>query len=355
MIAPHTEAVTRRPLFVIGAVAALLVIGVIVSYAAGIGPLARTGAPRSVVFVAISRSTDEGDAREIEAIDLDAGTRQLFDVGGRITALALSPDRRSLYVGFADGKVALLDAITGARFGSADLGGPAVISLVPTSDGRTLFAVAITNVSTQVVPIALDTKKVGETLTLTTTGGPAVLRGGSLIVPLASARGGEVAFVDAAKRVVTSRLMLPRGSLVAPVAFAISDSLTGVVLFDSGGPGALGMRVYAVTDPTHWRDVRLDAPLPQPRSSFAPGLQAAAAADGTIHTCAIQGSAGRRYVITPADLKATAAGPECGPLAGGDSVVMARRDPAQLLVLGERTGKTLRTLPLAGIPARLVH
>jgi hypothetical protein len=34
---------------------------------------------------------------------------------------------------------------------------------------------------------------------------------------------------------------------------------------------------------------------------------------------------------------------------------MAKRDPATLLVLDATTGKALRTLPLAGVPARLVH
>src|SRR5256885_1645987 len=80
-------------------------------------------APRSAVFVAISRSADEADAREIEAIDLTAGTRDLFDAGGRITAMALSPDRRSLYVGLDGGRVTFLDATTGIEFGDVDLGG----------------------------------------------------------------------------------------------------------------------------------------------------------------------------------------------------------------------------------------
>src|SRR2546423_4255082 len=151
--ARHTEAVVRRPLIVTGAILLLLLGAVALAYALGIGPLMAPAAARSVVFVAISRSNDEADAQEIEAIDLDAGTRQLFDVGRRITALALSADRRSLYVGQDAGRIAMLDATTGAQFASVDLGGPTVVSLVPTPDGRTLFAITVTNLRSTVVAI----------------------------------------------------------------------------------------------------------------------------------------------------------------------------------------------------------
>ncbi|HEV2011441.1 MAG TPA: hypothetical protein VGS17_10510, partial [Candidatus Limnocylindria bacterium] len=148
----------RRTLIALGVIGLLLVAGVS-AYVLGIGPLAPPTVARSVVFVAISRSTDEADADEIEAIDLVAGTRDLFVVGGRITALALSADRRSLYVALDGGKVLLLDATTGSQFGAIDLGGPTVVSLVPTADGHTLFAIAVTSISSSVVPIDLATKK----------------------------------------------------------------------------------------------------------------------------------------------------------------------------------------------------
>src|SRR5438552_13965969 len=180
--ARHTEAVVRRPLIAIGAIV-LLLGAVAIAYVLGLGPLARPTAARSVVFVAISRSSDEADAQEIEAIDLDAGTRDLFDVGGRITALALSADRRSLYVGLDGGKIVLLDATTGSRFGTVDLGGPTVVSLVPTADGTTLFAIAVTNLQSTVVPIDLATKKAADPIVLPTTAGPAVISGGALLVP----------------------------------------------------------------------------------------------------------------------------------------------------------------------------
>jgi outer membrane protein assembly factor BamB len=345
----------RGPLIAIGAIV-LLVGAVAIAFVLGLGPLARPIAARSVVFVAISRSSDEADAREIEAIDLDAGTRELFDAGGRITALALSTDRRSLYVALDAGKIAMLDATTGSQFGAVDLGGPTVVSLAPTADGKTLFAVAVTNLQSTVVPIDLATKKASDAITLPTTAGAAVIRGDALLVPFGDPQRLQVAFIDINTRAVTSRLALPRGSLLPPAAFRISDGRTGIVAYDGGlGGGATGLRVFVLTDPLHWTDVALQAPFPQgPNRSVTIGLQAAATADGTIHICSTAGTAARRYVIGT-DLKSTSAGTDCGPLAGGDRILMAKRDPAQLLVLDAKSGKPVRTLPLAGVPARLVQ
>jgi len=78
------------------------------------------------------------------------------------------------------------------------------------------------------------------------------------------------------------------------------------------------------------------------------------AADGTVHVCATVGTLSRRYVVS-ADLKGAVAGADCGFLAGGDKILMARRGVAQLLVLDDRSGMAVRTLALAGIPAVLTH
>ncbi|HEY8830369.1 MAG TPA: hypothetical protein VIM83_07195, partial [Candidatus Limnocylindria bacterium] len=347
-----TEAVVRGPLVAVGAI--VLVIGA-VAIAYVLGPLARPAAAPSVVFVAISRSSDEADAQEIEAIDLDAGTRELFDAGGRITALALSSDRRSLYVGLDGGKIVMLDATTGSHFGAVDLGGPSVVSLVPTADGKTLFAIAVTNIQSTVVPIDLATKKPADPVVLPATAGPGVISGGSLMVPFGDPQRLQVAFIDVNARVVSSRLTLPRGSLVPPTAFRISDARTGIAAFDGGFSGG-GLRLYLLTDQLHWTDVALQAPFPQGQrgGQIGIGLQAAATASGMIHLCSVGGANARRYVIGT-DSRSTSAGTDCGPLSGGDRMLMAKRDPAQLLVLDEVTGKTLRTLPLAGVPARLVQ
>jgi hypothetical protein len=348
--------VVRGPLIALG-VLILVVVATAFAYLNGVGPLAPPTAPRSVVFVAISRSTDETDAHEIEAIDLDAGTRGLFDAGGKITALALSADRRSLYVALDGGRVVLLDATTGSQFGAIDLGGPAVVSLAPTPDGRTLFAIAVTNIQSAVVPIDLATKKALDPITFPMTAGAAIIRGDTLLVPLGDTQRLQVAFIDVGARTLTSRLVLPRGSLIAPAAFQVSGTQTGIVGFDAAlGGGATALRLYLVTDQLHWSEVALQAPFPQglSRGQIGIGLQGAATMEGTIHVCSVAGSAGRRFVVSP-DLKATSAGTECGPLAGGDRILMAKRDPAQLLVLDGKTGRTSRTLPLAGVPARLAH
>jgi len=207
----------RRPLIALGVVA-ITVLAVAAAYVLRIGPLVPPAPRRSVVFVAISRSTDEADAHEIEAIDLDAGTRDLFDAGGRITAMALSADRRSLYVALDGGKIVCLDATTGSVFGGVDLHGPTIASLVPTADGRTLFAVTVTNIQSAVVPIDLATRKSADPITFTMTAGPAVIRGDALFVPLGDPQRLQVAFIDLATRAVTSRLTLPRGSLVPAAA-----------------------------------------------------------------------------------------------------------------------------------------
>ena len=344
----------RGPLIAVGAIV-LLIGAVAIAYVLGLGPLAPPTAAPSVVFVAISRSSDEADAQEIEAIDLDAGTRQLFDVGDRITALALSADRRSLYVGLDGGKIVMLDATTGSQFGATNLGGPNVVSLVPTADGNTLFAIAVTNLQSTVVPIDLATRKPADPIVLPPAAGPGVISGGTLIVPYGDPQRLQVAFIDVKARAVTSRLTLPRGSLVPPTAFRISDARTGIAAFDGGFSGG-GLRVYVITDQLHWTDVALQAPFPQGQrgGQIGIGVQAAATANGTIHLCSVAGPNARRYVVGT-DSRSASAGTDCGPLSGGDRILMARRDPAQLLVLDEKSGKTLRTLPLAGVPARLVQ
>jgi len=182
-----------------------------------------------------------------------------------------------------------------------------------------------------------------------------VISGGSLMVPFGDPQRLQVAFIDVNTRVVSSRLTLPRGSFVPPTAFRISDARTGIAAFDGGFSGG-GLRIYVLTDQLHWTDVALQAPFPQGQrgGQIGIGLQAAATASGMIHLCSVAGANARRYVVGT-DSRGTSAGTDCGPLSGGDRMLMAKRDPAQLLVLDEVTGKTLRTLPLAGVPARLVQ
>ncbi len=346
----------RRLLLAVAVVVVLVLVAGAAAITLGVGPFARA-ASGSVVYVAISRSTDELDAREIEAIDLAAGTRELFDAGGRITALVVSADRRSLYVGLDGGRVAFLDATTGTRFAEVDLHGPTITSLVPTPDGRTLYAITATNVQSSVVPIDLDGRKAGDPLLLPAGAGTAVLRGDALIVAIADPRSLQVIFVSTSKRSVTERLILPRGSLAAPLVLRVSDARTAVVVFDPSGFGGGSIRVYLVSDATHWEDVALPAPFGIGTQRGQPVVSGAASTAGAVHVCVPGGTGARRYIVTP-DRKSTVAGTECGAMtsgSGGADILLARRDPAQLLALDPITGKVTRTLPLAGVPARLVR
>jgi hypothetical protein len=348
----------RRPLAAAGV--ALLLLAAAVTYVLSVGPLAPASAARSVVFVAISRTSAETDAREIEVIDLDAGTRQLFGVGARVTTLALSSDRRSLYVALAGGQIAFLDATTGSQFRAVDLGEPDVVSLVPTPDGHTLFAVTATDLQSSVVPIDLLTTQTRTAVTFDMTAGPAAIRGDALVVPLGDNRRLELAFLDVHTGALSSRVALPLGgSLVPPAAFPIDARRIGILAFDGGFSDSESIvRMYLLTDPSHWDEVYgllgpsfPDAPQLQP---VGIGLQAAAAADGTIHVCTTVGTVARRYVVST-ELMSTSAGTDCGPMAGGDQILMAKGDPPQLLVLDAASGRTIRTVPLAGVPAGLAH
>jgi hypothetical protein len=118
------------------------------------------------------------------------------------------------------------------------------------------------------------------------------------------------------------------------------------------------VRVFVLDDPSHWREVEFNAPpFPQRPLSDEPfrlDLRAAVAVGGTVHVCATVGNQSRRYVVG-SDLKGAVAGSDCGFLAGGEQLLMALRGVAQLLVLDDRSGRVLRHLPLAGVPAELAH
>ena len=351
-----------RRLLAAAALLVLVLVGGAAATVAGIGPLAPRGAPASVVFVAISRSTDESDAPEIEAIDLAAGTRALFDAGERISALALSPDRRTLHVARADGHLVSLDAVTGTQFADLDLGRQPIAALVPSADGRLLSVLTVPDLRTTLTVIDLERRTARTPLVLgkRPTGG-AALRGGELIVPFGDPFGLDVAFVDPARGAVTATLTLPRGTLAPPLAVDLGADGVAVVGFEPSARASAGANVYLVRDATHWEAVSAALPASLGGRPAGPGnplllgggLQAASG-PGTLHLCA-SGPGARRYTVSASDRTVAVAGAECGPLAGGSDVVLARRDPAQLLVLDGRSGRNTRTLPLAGVPARLAR
>ncbi len=314
----------------------------------GIGPFARGAAP-SAVFVAISRSEDENDAREIEVVDLETGTHTLFELDERIAALALAPDRRSLYVALERGSVAFLDAGTGTRFATVDVHGRAR-SLIASPDGRALYVMTETGANAWLVVIDLGERRAAAPFLIGSrpqdAGRPA-LRGDTLLVPFADPLGLQILTVGLSPVAVLSQTSVPQAAAGSPVAVPLRDGRTAVAAFDAGGISGIGTHVYVFADPAQRAvtELRIPAGFAQ-RSS----LQAAAASDGTLHVCALGGPQ-IRYTIASADLIVTPRGNECGPMAGGDQILLGRRAPAQLLVLDGSSGRVVRSLPLAGVPA----
>lgn len=353
----------RRVLVAALAVVVLGGLGVAGAGTIGIGPLARP-LPPATLFVAISRNDDETDARDIEVIDLAAGGRQLFSVDGRITAMALSADRRSLYVALEGPKLLLLDARTGASFGRVDLDGASVSQLVIGSDGR-LYALAVSAVGVTVAPIDVDAKRAGPALTVGGVGAaggrPAVLPG-ALLIPVAEPRTLQLIRVTLQPFAVANRTDVPRtgGLPGAPAALALASGGPNAALapFDAGARGA---RLFVFSDPAERREKTLGFgtfSFTNPRGILDIQAQAAASADGSvIQACVGNSRSARRYSVAVVDLSAIEVGAECGPMThgDGDTVVIAARGQARLIVIDERTGVTRRTLALAGIPTQLAR
>jgi hypothetical protein len=351
----------RRAIVAAVAVIVLVGAGLAGAGAVGIGPLARP-LPAGTVFVAISRNDDETDAREIEVIDLAGGERQVFTVDGRITALALSADRRSLYVALEGPRLVLLDARTGATFGRIDLTGAAVSQLVVGSDDR-LYALAASAREATITPIDVDARRAGAALALGGTGGPAVGRPavlpGALLIPIAEPRTLQLVRVTLAPLAVADRTEIPRigGLPGAPAALALGGGTSAALApYDAVVRGA---RLFVFRDPGERREKTLafgNFSFTVPRGLLDIQAQAAASADGmVIQACVGNSRSARRYSVAVADLTATEVGTECGQMARGegDTVLIAARGSAKLVVIDEHSGVIRRTLALAGIPTQL--
>ncbi|HET8569784.1 MAG TPA: hypothetical protein VFM93_12470, partial [Candidatus Limnocylindria bacterium] len=165
-------------------IAAVLAVLVVAATAAVVGARALglgggRPAPESRLYVAISRSDDETAAREIEVIDTGSGERTLFDVGIRISALALSPDRRTLYVGTDDGRVLLYDPNSGGFI--AEIRTRRLASLLPVGDE--LYGVSSARDGSAAVRIDLRARKEAAATPLPGLAGRPAYAAGSLYVP----------------------------------------------------------------------------------------------------------------------------------------------------------------------------
>lgn len=348
---------------VIAAITVLVLVGLGTAGAGaiGIGPFARP-LPAGTVFVAISRNDDETDAREIEVIDLAGGERQVFAVDGRITAMALSADRRSLYVAIVGPKLMLLDARTGRAFGRVDLEGNVLTQLVVGPDGR-LYAIALAGQSLTIAAVDVDAKRSGPPLVIGEAGSagrPAPI-GDDLLVPLADPGTVQLVRVTLKPLAVGQRTEIPRsgGLPGAPAALPLGTGATAALApFDAGARGA---RLFVFSDPAQRREKTLgfgNFSFSSPRGVLDIQGQAAASTDGSaIQVCVGNSRSARRFSVAVTDLVATERGAECGQMThgDGDTVLIATRGSPHLIVIDEHTGITRKSLALAGIPTQLAR
>ena len=334
-------------------VAAFLAGGaLVIARSAGLGPLAAASATR--VYVAISRSDDETDAREIEVIDVATGERDLFTVAAHITALAVARDHRTLFVGTSDGRVLLLDPLSGALFGTLIVRGP-VFHLLPLADAARLAVVTSAGLALwdivalrEIGTVALDGTPIGR---------PAS-RAGEVLVPVSDAQAQMNALVVAtlepfsASRWGVTRIVGRVPSGVPQVIVNVEGQPVFLAQFDPaiGGSrleiGALDPRprevVLAASTSSDGRPLR---GLLQVQSSLALGR------DGVVHACIGNSDVATRYRLPRGAELPERIGSECGQfvVAADGATYLAVRGKPQLAVLSSETGRVVRGLPLPGI------
>lgn len=333
------------------AIAALLAIAAgafVVSRLLGPGTQA---APASRLYVAISRSDDEAAAREIEVIDTASGERSLFDIGARISALALSADRKTLYVGLDDGLLLLVDPTSGVRYGEIrsrraswilPLGGAEVILVGPSPTGGAIAKVDVPG-RREVATAELDAVP-----------GQPVVRGGELLVPIAVRGDNSLAVYSAATLVRSASTpvvrMTGRVAFGHPIAHLTPASGVAYLAQWDSGPAAARLLIDAAGEATP-REVLIavtaagDRPLrglASVQSSLARGP------GGLLHVCTGSAERAARYVVGDA---AQRVGTECGQLVRvADRIYLAVRGKPRVAVIDEVTGRALRDLLLPGIP-----
>ena len=341
-----------RRVLLAAAVLAIVVLAVLVSArAVGLGTRA---APESHLYVAISRSEDETAAREIEVIDTASGERTLFDVGTRISALALSPDRRTLYVGAEDGRLLLVDPTNGATYAVISSRRASWILAPPGRDDVILVGgdpagISVTRVD---VPNRREAKSI--LITGAAPGRPAI-RGGELLLPYVVRTDNSLGQYDALslERSVASlvgrivgrtALGLPQVHLTpqgSAAYLAQWDSSSAAVRLLTGVAGETKPKelLLGVTSPGNDRPLR---GLLEVQSSIT------SAADGTLHVCVGNSDFAARYVVGTAP---RLVGSECGQLARlADRVYLAMRGKPRVAVIDAASGRILRDLLLPGIP-----
>ena len=341
----------RRVLLTAGVLSVVILAVLVGARAVGLGTRA---APESHLYVAISRSDDETAAREIEVIDTASGERMLFDVGSRISALALSPDRRTLYVGADDGRLLLVDPTNGATYAEIPTRRASWILAPPGRDDVILVGADPAGIS--VTRVDVPNRREAKSILITGAApGRPVLRGGELLLPYVVRTENSLGQYDS----VT--LERSTASLVARIGGRTALGLPQVHLTPQGSAAYLAqwdsspaaVRLLAgVAGETKPQELLLgvtspgnDRPL---RGLLEVQSSLTSAADGTLHVCVGNSDFAARYVVGTAQ---RLVGSECGQLTRlADRVYLAVRGKPRVAVIDAASGRILRDLLLPGIP-----
>ena len=328
-------------------------------HALGVGPFS-PGVPGSWVFAAISRAGEDGDAREIEVIDLATGERQLFTLDDRAFDVALSADRRTLYVGTANARVFELDALRGTFLGEIKLSsGGDVRRLVVLPDNKQLIAVSMVASDATASLINLGVHKETAALALGNR-----LIGRSLaskdVVLSSSDRAGseQLLTLDLDPLRVRAEVVLsspgqPYAARTSAPALAVTREGTIVAL----SPVTLRLSLIA---PGSTERRGTDVPFRLSPVQLVPGFDGdlVLAGDGAVvQFCVGTASRAERYVTPLETLDVQRVGTECGRYArlADGRIFLAVRGKPELREVDPTTGQLRRTLALAGFPQRVTY
>ena len=309
-------------------------------------------APASRLYVAISRSDDETAAHEIEVIDTASGERRLLDIGLRISALALSPDRRTLYVATDDGRVLLHDPNTGGFI--AEIRTRRLTTLLPIGDD--LYGVSGGREGSGAA-VRIDVKARREVAATAVPGlaGRPAYAAGTLYVPYVDGARNALArlSVPSLETLETRvpNLVLGRTVFGAAHAHVLSDGAlaylgqwdsqrAGARLTVMSGDAPVSEVVLPVTQPGSERPLR---GLLEVQSALTSGPSRA------IHACVGNAEIAARYVVRGS--AAERVGSECGAyIRAEDRLYLAVRGKGRVAVIDPASGRATRDLLLPGIP-----
>ncbi len=341
-----------RRVMLVAVVLAVVVLGLVLG--ARSVELGARAVPESRLYVAISRSDDETAAREIEVIDTASGERSLFDVGARITALTLSNDRRTLYVGTEDGRLLLVEPTSGATYAAIPTRRASWILAPPGRDEVILVGSDPSGFSVTRVDV-VNRREVKSVLFSGAVAGRPAISGGELLIPYVVPRENSLGRHDLVSldrkvasqvRRITGRLALglPQVHLTSGGSAAYlsqwDSSLAAVVLLTgvADEPTAREL-LLGVTSPGNDRLLR---GLLEVQSSIT------SATDGALHICVGNADFAARYVV---GAEQRMVGSECGQLARvADRVYLAVRGKPRIAVIDATSGRIVRDLLLPGIP-----